>query len=119
MSEQTSSFGFVNSSLPPRRDFTLLSWGGQLYAWGGKSRDASDGYAREVWVTNDCKRWSRVDISNVSPWTNTPIAGVSVAASLGRAQGDVVYVAGGHSASPVDNGSPAVNPDGNTFVAIS
>jgi hypothetical protein len=105
--------------LPPRRDFALLSWGGQLYAWGGKSRDAADGYAREVWATTDCVRWSRVDISNVSPWTNTPIAGVSVAASLGRAAGDVVYISGGHSSSPADSGSPAVTPDGNTFVSAS
>jgi hypothetical protein len=118
-SEQTSSYGTVNSSLPPRRDFALLSWGGQLYAWGGKSRDAADGYAREVWVSGDCVRWSRVDIGNVSPWTATPIAGVSVAASLGRAAGDIVYISGGHFQSPADSGAPAANPDGNTFVSAS
>lgn len=120
VSEQTASFGAVNSSLPPRRDFTLLSWGGRLYAWGGKTRDAADGYVREVWVTSDCSRWTRLDISNTAPWTNTPIAGVSVAASLGRTGlNDVVYISGGHYASPADSGSPAVSADPNTFVAIS
>jgi hypothetical protein len=119
-SEQTSSFGAVNSSLPPRRDFTLLSWGGQLLAWGGKSRDASDGYAREVWATSDCVRWTRMDISNVDPWSGTPIAGVAVAASLGRSNtNDVVLISGGHNSSPVDAGSPAVAINPNTYIAIS
>jgi hypothetical protein len=119
-SEQTSSFGAVNSSLPPRRDFALLSWGGQLLAWGGKSRDASDGYAREVWATSDCTRWTRMDISNVDPWWSTPIAGVAVAASLGRSNtNDVVLLSGGHTSSSVDTGSPAVAINPNTYIAIS
>ena len=96
----------------------MLSWAGQLYAWGGKSRDAADGYSREVWVTRDCVRWTRLSIGNVSPWTATPIAGVAVAASRGRAQGDVVYISGGHYQSPIDSGSPALVADGNTFVSI-
>ena len=91
-----------------------------MYAWGGKVRDNTvDGYPREVWVTSDCVRWTRMSISNVAPWTNTPIAGVAVAATLGRAEGDIVYISGGHFSAPVDDGSPAVGADPNTFASTS